>query len=176
MNLPEFAGSLYQNFEREDIPLLLAGGWAVCHHGYTRLTLDVDWVCPRSKEVEAVALMDRLHFTKTSDGMASRFKSRRNTTFPYIDLIWVDDVTFEKMAEETPSDLQKEKVPVINFRALLAMKLYALKDDAAREHKDLLDIRFLLTYGYTKISDEEFKSLCERYAGPDAYAKIKSNK
>jgi hypothetical protein len=108
--------------------------------------------------------------------MASRFKSRRNTAFPYIDLIWVDDVTFEKMAEETPSDLQKEKVPVINFRALLAMKLYALKDDAAREHKDLLDIRFLLTYGHTKVSDEEFKSLCERYAGPDAYAKIKSNK
>ena len=47
--LPEFAHSLYQSFEREGIPLLLAGGWAVCHHGYTRLTLDVDWVCPRSK-------------------------------------------------------------------------------------------------------------------------------
>jgi len=55
------------------------------------------------------------------------------------------------------------------------MQLYALKDDQARNHKDLLDIRFLLTYGHLKISDEEFKALCERYAGPDAYAKIKSN-
>jgi Nucleotidyl transferase AbiEii toxin, Type IV TA system len=173
--LPEFAHSLYQTFEREGIPLLLAGGWAVCHHGYSRLTLDVDWVCPRSKETEAVELMDRLHFTKTSDGMASRFKSRKNPAFPYIDLIWVDDLTFGKMAEDESSALPREKVPVINFRALLAMKLYALKDDNARQHKDLLDIRFLLAYGHLKISDEEFRALCERYAGPDAYDKIKSN-
>jgi hypothetical protein len=61
--LPEFAHSLYQSFEREGIPLLLAGGWAVCHHGY----------------------------------------------------------------------------------------------------------------GHTKVSDEEFRALCERYAGPAAYDKIKSN-
>lgn len=40
--LPEFAHSLYQSFEREGIPLLLAGGWAVCHHGYTRYTNDID--------------------------------------------------------------------------------------------------------------------------------------
>ena len=173
--IPEFAYSLYQSFEREGIPLLLAGGWAVCHHGYTRLTLDVDWVCPRSKEAEAIALMDRLHFTKSTDGMASRFKSRKNAVFPYIDLIWVDDATFERMAEKDESEDPHQRVPVINFRALLAMKLYALKDDQARQHKDLLDIRFLLSYGHLKISDEEFRTLCERYAGPDAYAKIKSN-
>ena len=171
--LPEFAHSLYQSFEREGIPLLLAGGWAVCHHGYTRLTLDVDWVCPRSKESEAVALMDRLHFTKSTDGMASRFKSRKDAVFPYIDLIWVDDATFAKMAEPDSVETQKSNVPVINFRALLAMKLYALKDDVVRQHKDLLDIRFLLAYGHLRISDEEFKSLCERYAGPGAYEKIK---
>ncbi|NQW99364.1 hypothetical protein HQ447_01805, partial [bacterium] len=147
--LPEFAHSLYQTFEREGIPLLLAGGWAVCHHGYTRLTLDVDWVCPRSKESEAVALMDRLHFTKSSDGMASRFKSRKNAVFPYVDLIWVDDATFALMAEPDPAETQERQVPVINFKALLAMKLYALKNDQARQHKDLLDIRFLLSYGHT---------------------------
>jgi hypothetical protein len=173
--LPDFAHSLYERFAREGIPLLLAGGWAVCHHGFTRLTLDVDWVCPRSKEAEAIKLMDHLHFTKSTDGMASRFKSRKDAVFPYIDLIWVDDATFIKMAEADPTEVHKQKVPVINFRALLAMKLFALKDDHARLHKDLLDIRFLLTYGHCKISDEEFKALCERYAGPDAYDKIKSN-
>ena len=172
---PEFAYSLYQSFEREGIPLLLAGGWAVCHHGYTRLTLDVDWVCPRSKETEAIALMDRLHFTKSTEGMASRFKSRKNAVFPYIDLIWVDDATFAIMAQKDPVAISESGVPVINFRALLAMKLYALKDDEARQHKDLLDIRFLLRYGRLKISDDEFKALCDRYAGPDAYTKIKSN-
>ncbi len=172
--IPDFAQSLYEHFEREGIPLLLAGGWAVCHHGYTRLTLDVDWVCLRSKETEAGALMERLQFSKFSDGMASRFKSRRNVVFPYIDLIWVDDATFAIMAAPDPSEVKTPDVPVINYRALLAMKLFALKDDQAREHKDLLDIRFLLKYNHQRISDDEFKVLCERYAGPNAYDKIKS--
>jgi hypothetical protein len=172
--IPEFSKSLYDSFEREGIPLLLAGGWAVCHHGYTRLTLDVDWVCRRSNEAEAVALMDRLHFSKLSDGMASRFKSRKNEVFPFIDLIWVDDATFATMTEHDPEQIKTPDVPVVNFRALLAMKLFALKDDEAREHKDLLDIRFLLKYGHFRIPDEEFKALCERYAGPDAYNKIQS--
>lgn len=171
--LPDFAQSLFQSFDRAGIPLLLAGGWAVCYHGYTRLTLDVDWVCPRSRETDAVALMDQLHFTKCTGGMASRFKSRRNSVFPYIDLIWVDDSSFAIMAEPDSSETPTPEVPVINFRALLAMKLFALKDDHARDHKDLLDIRFLLKYGHHRISDEEFKTLCERYAGPDAYAKVK---
>ena len=170
--IPEFAQSLYQSFEREGIPLLLAGGWAVCHHGYSRLTLDVDWVCPRGKESEAVALMDRLHFTKSTDGMASRFKNRKHAAFPYVDLIWVDDATFEKMAEPAPGTSERN-IPVINFRALLAMKLFALKDGETRKHKDLMDIRFLLEYGHTRLPEEEFKVLCERYAGPGAYEKIK---
>ena len=171
--LPEFAHSLYERFEREGIPLLLAGGWAVCHHGYARLTLDIDWVCSRSREKEAVTLMETLGFTKSTDGMASRFARRSDPSFPYIDLIWVDETTFSKMAEDDPESTQKHRIPVINFRALLAMKLFALKDQESRKGKDLLDIRFLLQYGYHKISEAELKALCERFAGPDAYNLIK---
>lgn len=173
--IPDFAQSLYEHFEREGIPLLLAGGWAVCHHGYSRLTLDVDWVCPRLQESAAVELMDKIGFTKKTEGMASRFKNRKHAAFPYVDLIWVDESSFAKMAEPDSTETQKQMVPVINFRALLAMKLHALKNDQERDHKDLLDIRLLLKYGHTRIPDEEFKALCERYAGPGAYDKIKSN-
>ena len=83
--IPDFAQTLYDRFEREGIPLLLAGGWAVRHHGYSRITLDVDWVCQRSKKSAAVDLMDTLHFTKCSEGMASRFKSRKHSTLPYFE-------------------------------------------------------------------------------------------
>jgi len=172
--LPDFAHSLFERCEQEGIPLLLAGGWAVCHHGYSRLTLDVDWVCPRSKETEAVALMDQLHFTKCSDGMASRFKNRKHPTLPFIDLIWVDDHTFDQMAQPDPdSDSDRNhRFRVINLRALIAMKLFALKDGQSRGHKDLLDIRMLLTYGHRQIPDHELKTMCERYAGPHAYSLI----
>ena len=171
--LPEFAYSLYQRFEKEGIPILLAGGWAVCHHGYSRLTLDIDWVCSRSNEEKAIALMETLGFIKTTDGMASRFQRVNDLTFPFIDLIWVDDASFTKMAERDPTN-QDSRIPVINFRALLAMKLFALKDSETREGKDLLDIRFLLRYGPNKVSEEELKAMCDRFAGPDAYHKVRS--
>ena len=54
------------------------------------------------------------------------------------------------------------------------MKLHALKDGKTRDHKDLLDIRLLLRHGHSRISEEELKSMCERYAEPGAYEKIKS--
>lgn len=171
--LPDFANSLYERFDRGGIPLLLAGGWAVCYHGYSRMTLDIDWVCMRSREAAAIALMDLLGFDKTTEGMASRFKRRGDPGFPYIDLIWVDDSTFAKMAAPDSDAREKPHVPVINFRALLAMKLHALKDDEVRRSKDLLDLRYLLSDSPIEISDEEFRTMCERFAGPDAYDKVK---
>jgi hypothetical protein len=173
--IPDFAQTLYDRFEREGIPLLLAGGWAVCHHGYSRTTFDVDWVCPRSQKSAAASIMEELGFSKLSEGMASRFKNRKHPALPYIDLIWVDDVSFAKMAVPDSVGAAMTGVPAINFRSLLAMKLFALKNDEEREHKDLLDIRFLLKYGHTRISDEEFRAMCERYAGLGAYEKIKSS-
>jgi hypothetical protein len=56
--LPEFAHSFHERFAREGIPLLLAGGWAVCHHGYSRLTNDVDWICSRADEASAIELRE----------------------------------------------------------------------------------------------------------------------
>lgn len=171
--IPEFAHSLFQAFEREEIPLLLAGGWAVCAHGYSRLTLDVDWVCPRSKELEAIKLMDSLGFDKISEGMASRFKWRKDRSFPFVDLIWVNDESFGLMAVPDSAVHRNPGVPLINFRAMLAMKLYALKDRATRQDKDLIDIRSLLQYGSLKIPEDELKELCDRYAGSGAYDLVK---
>ncbi len=173
--VPDFAQSLYRAFEREGIPLLLAGGWAVCHHGYSRLTLDVDWVCARSNEERATALMDSLGFDQSTDGMAARFKYRKVLAFPFVDLIWVDDSSFRRMSEPDPA-LPAESIPVINFRALLAMKIYALKDHDHRQGKDLLDIRSLLDYGHCKISDSELLELCMRYgSGSTTFNLIKFN-
>jgi len=171
--LPEFARSVFFQFEEVGIPLLLAGGWAVCHHGYARLTLDVDWVCQRSKQAEAIALMEKLGFQKCSDGMATRFKHRREIAYPFVDLIWVDDASFAKMSEPDDAINGEGDVAVVSFRALLAMKMFALKDDAKRHGKDLLDLRALLAYGKAKIPDEEVLMMCERYAPPSTYERIK---
>lgn len=173
-HLPEFAHSLFRVFDAEGIPLLLAGGWAVCFHGRSRATLDIDWICRRSQSVPAHGLMERLGFRAVSDGMASRFKNDRDPSIPFTDLIWVDDETFATMQEGATNSPHPLPVAMIGLRALLAMKLFALKDGEARDHKDLLDIRSLLRYSLEQIPDDEFRLMCNRYAGVGAYERIKS--
>lgn len=170
--LPEFAYSLHERFDRAGIPLLLAGGWAVAHHGHSRLTLDVDWVCPRSREREAEELLGQLGFSRTTEGMAARFTRCADPAFPFVDLIWVDDATFEKMVDPG-APLAGHRIPVISFRALLAMKLFALKDHERRDGKDLLDLRALLRYGHHDLTETELQELCARYAGPGSYETLR---
>lgn len=167
--IPDHAQTLYSRFEQAGVALLLAGGWAVNFHGYSRFTRDVDWICSRANERKACDLMESLGLTKTTEGMASRFVMLKEPSFPPVDLIWVDEVTFEKMATTDNRTGRHDDIPVIGFESLLAMKLHALKDDAHRQGRDVLDIRSLLEYSPTRISEERLKELCLLYAGPGVY-------
>lgn len=171
--LPEFAHSLYQSFEREGIPLLLAGGWAVCHHGYTRYTNDIDWVCSRADEARAIHLMKSLGFDIVFEAMATRFHNTKHFDLLPVDLLWVSAETFARMAATNQRTGIRAEMPVIDFESLLAMKLHALKDDEERHGKDMLDIRNLLGENKHAISEEKLRELCERFAGPDAYNRVR---
>ena len=167
--LPEFAYSLHQRFEREGIPLLLAGGWAVCHHGYSRLTNDVDWICSRADETRAIELMKSLGFSITFESMATRFQRDDRFEMMPIDLLWVSPETFAKMSVTDQKTGIRGDIPVIDLESLLAMKLHALKDRAARKEKDLIDIRFLLEENDGAFNETQLRELCQKYAGPHAY-------
>ena len=171
--LPDFAHSLHQRFERDGIPLLLAGGWAVCHHGYSRSTRDVDWICSRADEGRALALMAALGFGTAFQSMATRFQLADRPEFPPIDLLWVSPETFAKMALTDQRTGPHGDIPVIDLESLLAMKLHALKDHDERGGKDLLDIRLLLKENPHAISEHRLRDLCQRFAGPLAYALIR---
>ena len=171
--LPEFAHSLYQSFEREGIPLLLAGGWAVCHHGYTRYTNDIDWICSRADETRALNLMSSLGFEIISESMATRFLHPKHFDLLPVDLLWVSVETFARMSATDQRTGKHSEMPVIDFESLLAMKLYALKDDQERDGKDLLDIRLLLRENKSVLTEDHLREICERYAGPDAYTLVR---
>jgi len=171
--IPDFAQSLYQRFSDEGIPLLLAGGWAVCHHGYCRYTNDIDWICSRTNEARALEIMTSLDFEIAFEAMATRFQHKIHLYLAPVDLLWVSEESFAKMATTDQKTGQHGDISVIDFEALLAMKLHALKDDKERKGKDLLDIRFLLAENPDAITDEHLRQLCVRYAGTDAYNTIR---
>lgn len=171
--IPDFAQSLYDRFEREGIPLLLAGGWAVCHHGYSRFTNDIDWICPRTHEIRAIKVMESLGFKIVFQAMATRFRHPEHFDLVPVDLLWVNDETFQKLAVTDQRTGRHGNIPVISLESLLAMKLHALRDDAERKGRDMLDIRSLLGENPHVISDEQLRALCERFASPETYDLIR---
>jgi len=171
--IPDFAQSLHERFEREGIPLLLAGGWAVCHHGYSRYTNDIDWICSRSDETQAIEVMLSMGFHIAFEAMATRFQHPKHLDLPAVDLLWVNMETFTKMSETKQKTGRHSNIPVISLESLLSMKLHALKDDKERKGKDLLDIRFLLDENANAITEERLRELCERFSGPEAYNLIR---
>lgn len=168
--LPEFAKSLFDRFESEGIPLLLAGGWAVSAHGFPRNTLDIDWICSRSHESAASELMETLGFEPRSDGMATRFQYGHDLSCPMVDLIWVNEDSFAKMRGEVDPVM---RVRTVSFRGLIAMKLFALKDDEHRKGRDLRDLQELLQRNPGEIPEEELKSMCLKYAGEWAFDSLR---
>lgn len=170
ISLRDFARLMFERFEDEGIPLLLAGGWAVTSHGFSRNTLDLDWICARSREVDAVAFMAKLGFEPRSDGMATRFQYGRDLAFPFVDLIWVDDDSFHQMRGSMDEAMG---VRVITFEALIAMKLHALKDDEHRKGRDLRDLQELLERNPGKIPETELRAMCLKYAGAGAFEKLR---
>ena len=136
---------------------------------HSRFERDVNWICSRADETKACELMSRLGLSKATDGMASRFTMLKDPSFPPVDLIWVDEDTFYKMAASNDRTGRHGDIPVIGFESLLAMKLHALKDDAHRQGRDVLDIRSLLKYSPTRITNERLRELCLRFAGPGVY-------
>jgi hypothetical protein len=166
VRLEDFARSLFDRFESAGVPLLLAGGWAVTAHGFPRNTLDLDWVCQRSMEAQAVDLMHALGFVARSSGMATRFQYARELCFPFVDLIWVNDGTFGRLRGEIDAVMG---VRVVTFQGLIAMKLHALRDDERRKGRDLRDLQELLERNPGKIGEMELRAMCLKYAGEGAF-------
>ena len=169
MNLPELGRSLFDAFHDAGVPLILAGGWAVNHYGYSRYTRDIDWVCRRSDEAAAKNLIASLGMEITFEAMATRFHHPVHLTAPPIDLLWVDDETFRKLAAAAEFATTRKDIPVVGFRELLIMKIAALENDRNRHGKDVLDLRWLLGQHPRRISEADLELLCQRYGPPGSY-------
>jgi|LakMenE01Jun11ns_1017448.scaffolds.fasta_scaffold9489100_1 hypothetical protein len=63
-------------------------------------------------------------------------------------------------------------VRVINYEGLIAMKLYALKDDKLRKGRDLRDLQELIERNPEKINERDLRAMCAKYACPEVFDKL----
>ena len=154
------------------VEFLMIGGHAVNHYGYSRATLDVDFMIAASDASVVRSVMKEAGFTNISESDNVVFFHHPEVPFR-VDFLQIDSDSMQKlMAGAQKIEYGGQSLRVPRLLDLIAMKLFALKcGSAKREEKDFPDIvNLALEHGLDVEAD--LKPLCDRFADERIYAKL----
>lgn len=160
--------------EDKQMPFILIGGHAVNAYGIARQTGDIDILVQINQKPKWMIIFQKLRYKiGQNDERFARFSPETLGGWP-IDLMFVDDRTFEKMyANSIEMLVGVATTKVVSARHLATLKIHALK--YFQEHryaKDMADLVSLLRSGKTCLTKTDLKELCERYANIELFEKI----
>ncbi len=146
MNLKAVLTNLIRFFAREEIDFALIGAFALKAYGYMRATQDVDFLV-RGKDQEKIG-----QFLETL-GYETLYRSKGFSNHLHqlaglgrIDFVYVEGETAEIIFSGTRDLLVLEdlSIPVVRPEHLIALKVFALKNDPKRSFREMADIQHLL--------------------------------
>lgn len=154
------------------VDCLLIGGFAVNYYGYTRNTLDVDFMIVGEQLDTVREIMKQAGFTNMSIHENVAFFAPPDSTFR-ADFLRVDSGTMRKLLTNAAHVLvhgHDVKVPAL--KDLIAMKIFALSRNTARRMgKDLPDIAYLSVINGLDVA-RDIRPLCDRFGSDHAYRLI----
>lgn len=147
MNFNNIFQGLIDFFKREKIDYALIGAFALKAYGYLRATQDVDFLV-RSRDKERIIAQVESWGYKTihcSEGFSHHLHPI--TKLGRIDFVYVKGDTADTILSETKLLLVLDAVhlPVVSPEHLVALKLFAMKNDPSRVYQELADIEYLLS-------------------------------
>lgn len=160
---------LVSGLEASGIETLLVGGMAVNHYGYTRNTLDVDFMIASSALDTVRAKLKAMGYTNIAEHESVLFFNKPGSSLR-IDFLKADSATVRHLREQAVAiELSGCHVKVPALRDLLAMKFFSLKQAfAARADKDLPDIAWLAVINGLN-PEADLHPLAQKYADEAIY-------
>ena len=154
---------------------LLVGGNAIILLGIPRFTRDVDFLIPADDELHWREFLEQQGFAfgHGTPGFSQFFPE--DPALPRIDLMLVDQPTWEKLSAEAQ---KKELSPDLTVRLpvthhLIAMKLRAAKSSTrANPEQDWSDIAGLIRQHDYSLEDPNFRELVVKFGGEEAVATL----
>jgi hypothetical protein len=162
-----------QELSAAGIDCLLIGGFAVNHFGYSRNTLDVDFMILADQVSAVRRIMVDAGFTNVSEQDNVVFFSAGEAE-PRVDFLRVDAGSMhELMARATDITVRGCTLSIPALHDLLAMKVFALSQNTARRMgKDLPDIAFLTVLNDLDI-ESDIRPLCDRFGTDEVFELIR---
>ena len=170
--LDEVLGLAATTLPAAGVKCLLIGGFAVNHYGYTRNTLDIDFMIASDQADSIRPIMQAAGFTNVSILDNVIFFGKPGSPLR-VDFLRVDAETMQCLeARAITATLHGHPLRLPALADLLAMKIFAIAQAAERRiDKDLPDIAYLCVLNNVDI-EREIRPLCQRYASDALYRQI----
>jgi hypothetical protein len=159
-------------FERERIDYALIGAFALKAYGYTRATQDVDFIVRQKDQKKIIVNLESLGFETLYSSTGYSNHLHPLSGMGRIDFVYVKGDTAESIFKEAVKILlfNNLTVPVVRPEHIVALKVFAMKNDPDRALREMADIKELLSL--PEINLQEVQKYFEKYGQMERYYDI----
>jgi hypothetical protein len=156
------------------VECLLIGGFAVNYYGYTRNTVDVDFMIVSEQMDLVKRSFVQAGFTNVSIGDNVAFFGMPGLPLR-VDILRTDEGTMHTLlANAVQATLHGHSVRIPSLKDLIAMKIFALSQSPSqRLGKDLPDIAYLSVLNDLNL-ETDLRPLCARFGSTESFELIRN--
>ena len=146
MNLKGVLTNLIRFFAREKIDFALIGAFALKAYGYVRATQDVDFLVKGEAQEKIILFLETLGYETLYRSKGFSNHLHRLAGLGRIDFVYIEGETASMIFSGTKPLLVLEDlfIPVVRPEHLIALKVFAMKNDPKRSFREMADIQHLL--------------------------------
>jgi Nucleotidyl transferase AbiEii toxin, Type IV TA system len=148
--------------ESQQIPFAVIGGLAMNAYGSSRLTADVDLIVPYVAQTVIVNELRRLGYETLylSEGYSNHV--HEDSQMGRVDFVYINEHTADLILSTTRLlEVMGRSLPIPRPEYVIALKLQAIHNDPDRTHRDLADVKELMTL--PDLDHEEVKDYFRRF-------------
>ena len=176
MNIKTVFRSLTSFFEQAEIDYALVGAFALKAYGYLRATEDVDFLVRGAYQGRIITYLESLGYKTIYRSAGYSNHVHPLAKLGRIDFIYVERETADIiLSEAVPLFLMDDiSVPVVRAEHLIALKVFAMKNNPERSFREMADLQYLLKLPGLDL--EEIRGYFEKYGQMEKYDELTKKK
>lgn len=178
MNIRTVLENLIGFLAKEKIDFALIGAFALHAYGYVRATGDIDFALRGEGQERAVRFLESLGYETLycSKGFSNHVHPLAN--LGRVDFIYLEGETAERIFSGAKPLMIFEglSVPVVRPEHLIALKIFAMKNDPERSFREMADIKQLLSLASGSVDIDEVKGYFEKYGQLEKFYELTGGK
>jgi hypothetical protein len=161
--------------ESKDFDHALIGGLSMAAYGMPRTTVDLDLVVTSEAQDDLVEFLESQGYETLHRSTGYSNHLHNDPELGRVDVVYVRDATGRELFADVrrvagPGGVD---LPVLRPGHLVAMKVFAMKNDPSRTFREMADIRFLMTL--PELERDEIRRCFEKHGLGHRYGELEES-